>query len=25
VTCYAAATSYDPEQVADWLGQVVRG
>ena len=25
VSCYAAATSYDPEKVADWLGQVVNG
>jgi threonine aldolase len=25
LACYAAATSYDPEKVADWLGQLVNG
>jgi hypothetical protein len=25
VSCYAAATAYDPEEVADWLGRVVNG
>ena len=25
LACYAAATTYDPEKVADWLGQLVGG